>query len=227
MKKCLFGALVLAIALPLAAQDTTKKRDYTVEEAAGTNHLLYEDGGFASPGLSGNLFMVNWGVYYRVDRLPAYSLGAGMQFTLSNRIGIETAISLLNGKVSSDDKYESAVGEVSGGSTTFADVDIFMRIFATRMVWFGFGFSYETLIDGHYVDDDGTNYLHREMTKEDEPNKLAFKIGVGLLSPISRENYAIPALTIRYNIPVDSKFDQKDIYAGVSFGMAVRLGEGK
>ena len=65
------------------------------------------------------------------------------------------------------------------------------------------------------------------MTKEYEPNKLAFKIGVGLLSPISRENYAIPALTIRYNIPVDSKFDQKDIYAGVSFGMAVRLGEGK
>ncbi len=221
MKKYIFCATVIICSNLIFSQDQPK-RVLTVEEAAGGRNTSYDssDSEFKN---TGSLFMANWGMIYRVDRLPAYSIGAAIHFPLSNRLAIESGISLLNAKISTDEEFEGST-DVTSGSVTYTDVDITFKYFLKPNFWMGFGFAYETMIDGYYVDEVGGVPVHTELSRNDEQSLLAVKLAFGLLSPIGKETYAAPAFFFRYNIPVDPKMEKKNIYAGVSFGLAIKLG---
>ena len=222
--KIFFFAITLLSANLIFAQETNK-RILTVEEAAGGRKTSFDDSELEFKN-TGSLFMVNWGMIYRVDRLPAYSIGAAIHFPLSNRFAIESGISLLNAKISSDEKFDGST-DVTSGSVTYTNVDITFKYFMRPNFWMGFGFAYETMIDGYYVDEVGGVPVHTELSRNDEQSLLAAKIAFGLLSPIGRETYAAPAFFIRYNIPVDPKLEKRNIYIGVNFGLAIKLGNGK
>jgi hypothetical protein len=237
MRKILIVCFSLLIAFNLAAQ--TKKKDLTVEEAANardevrsTDDVVAKEIPSATRGTvyvppkeqrlpTGNLFVTNWGITYRIQNLPAYSLGAGMIFPLSDMTAIETSLALVNGKISEGTKYSGATS-VTGGSITYSDVDLTMKWFFNKNFWFGLGAVYETMLDGYYIDSSTT---HVPLTAEEEPSRLAVKLSFGLLSPISTENYAAPSFNLRYNIPTKFKFDKKDIFIGVTFSMAMKLGD--
>ncbi len=224
MKTFIFCTLILFSVNFIFSQDSSK-RVITVEEAAGGRNNSYEisDPQFKN---TGSLFIINWGMIYRVDRLPAYSIGAAIHFPLSNRLAIESGLSLLNAKISTDEEFEGST-DVTSGSVTYTDVDITFKYFLKPNFWMGFGFAYETMIDGYYVDEVGGIPIHTELSRDEEQSLLAIKLAFGLLSPIGRETYAAPSFFFRYNIPVDPKMEKKNIYVGVNFGLAIKLGNEK
>lgn len=244
MRKILIACFSLLIAFNLAAQN--KKKSLTVEEAANAKDdisanedVVAKEIPSATRGTvyvppkeqrlpTGNLFVTNFGITYRISNLPAYSIGAGMIFPLSEMTAIETGISLINGKVSEGTKFAGATGTVTGGSITYSDVDLTMKWFFSKSFWFGLGAVYETMLDGYYIDQTaGPVDNHRTLTASDVPSRLAAKMAFGLLSPISSENYASPSFNVRYNIPTKMKFTKSDIYVGVSFGLAMKMGDSR
>lgn len=220
-KSVLFLSVMFFSALNSAVEDPRKT--ITVEEAAGKSGSEFSETNDSKFAKTGNLFQVNWGMIYRIDRLPAYSIGMGMTFPLSKRLFINSGISLLNAKVSSDEEFEGST-EVISGSITYSNVEINFNYLVTPTFWIGAGAVYESMIDGYYVDRIGTNNIHSDLSRDEEQSRLSGKLSFGLLSPIGKEVFAIPSVNFRYNIPMDHKFEKKNIYIGVNFGLGIRLG---
>ena len=230
MKK-IFAILLLSIfsSAFLFAADV-EKPTYTVEETAkykrgrdtsNNSYNFFDD----SEKLSymGNIFIINCGLIYRIDSLPAFTGGAAMQFSLTKRIACQAGISLITGKIGTKQKYDGAT-DVVDGDVTYGNFALSTKIFLSQIFWCGIGVMYETMIDGYYVDDDGTNKLHVDLKKEDDPAKIAAELSFGLLSSVGSESYAMPSIALRYNFPSDYKRKKKNIYVGINFGIALSLG---